>query len=45
MKLPDGAAGHRLGERVYVRFDHGTRTLGWRLARDIRQVFLRRFDL
>ena len=45
MKLPEGAASHRLGERVYVRFDHGTRTLGWRLARDIRQVFLRRFDL
>ena len=43
--LPQSAGSHRLGERVYVRFDHGTRTLGWRLARDIRQVFLRRFDL
>lgn len=45
LALPPGAPAHRLGERVYVRFDHGSRTLGWRLARDIRQVFLRRFDL
>ena len=45
LTLPPGAGADRLGERVYVRFDHGTRTLGWRLARDIRQVFLRRFDL
>jgi putative peptide zinc metalloprotease protein len=45
LALPPGAGSNRLGERVYVRFDHGTRTLGWRLARDVRQVFLRRFDL
>jgi putative peptide zinc metalloprotease protein len=45
LPLPPAAGSFRLGERVYVRFDHGTRTLGWRLGRDIRQVFLRRFDL
>ena len=45
LPLPEAAGSNRLGERVYVRFDHGTRTLGWRLARDVRQVFLRRFEL
>jgi putative peptide zinc metalloprotease protein len=35
----------RIGERVHVRFDHGSRTIGWRLARSARQTVLRRFDL
>lgn len=45
VKLPEGARGHRLGERVYVRFQHGGRTLAWRISRTVRQLFLRRFDL
>ena len=45
VKAPEDARNHRIGERVYVRFEHGSRTLAWRLSRDIRQLFLRRFDL
>jgi putative peptide zinc metalloprotease protein len=36
---------YRIGERVYVRFQHGNRTLAWRISRTARQLFLRRFDL
>jgi putative peptide zinc metalloprotease protein len=43
--VPADVTVERLGERVHVRFGHGTRTLGWRLARSIRQTFLRRFEL
>ena len=45
VKLPKGATGQRIGERVYVRFQHGDRTLAWRISRTARQLFLRRFDL
>jgi len=45
VKLPEGASGHRIGERVYVRFEHGGKTLAWRVSRTVRQLFLRRFDL
>ncbi|HTW70838.1 MAG TPA: hypothetical protein VME47_13190 [Acetobacteraceae bacterium] len=45
VKLPEGVGGHRLGERVYVRFSHSDRTLAWRIARTVRQLFLRRFEL
>ncbi len=45
VKLPDGVPAERVGERVYVRFAHDDRSIGWRLARDVRQMFLRRFDL
>jgi len=34
-----------LGERVYVRFEHGWEPLGWRMLRALRQVFMRRFAL
>ena len=34
----------RLGGRTYVRFDHGTETLGRQSYRRLRQLFLRRFD-
>jgi putative peptide zinc metalloprotease protein len=34
-----------LGERVYIRFDHGTEPIAWRIARDIRQLFLRQFGV
>jgi putative peptide zinc metalloprotease protein len=45
VKLPGGMQAQRIGERVYVRFSHEDRSLGWRLARSARQLFLRRFDL
>lgn len=45
VKLPPGLQPLRLGERVYVRFQHDDRTLAWRISRAVRQVFLRRFDL
>ena len=45
VKLPEGMTDHRIGERVYVRFEHGDRTLASRLSRSARQLFLRRLDL
>jgi putative peptide zinc metalloprotease protein len=45
VKLPPGVRDHRIGERVYVRFQHGNHTLAWRISRTARQLFLRRFDL
>ena len=35
----------RIGSRVFVRFDHGTETLASRWYRDLRLLFLRRFDV
>jgi putative peptide zinc metalloprotease protein len=34
-----------LGSRVYVRFDHGTEPVGYRLLRGLRQVFLSTFNV
>lgn len=34
-----------LGERAYVRFDHGAEPLGWRLLHGLRQLFLSRLDV
>lgn len=34
-----------VGQRVYVRFDHGTEPLFYRMARALRQLFLRQFDV
>jgi putative peptide zinc metalloprotease protein len=45
VKLPEGTPVQRIGERVYVRFSHEDRSLGWRIARSARQLFLKRFDL
>jgi putative peptide zinc metalloprotease protein len=36
--------GH-LGERVYVRFDHGSEPLAWQWYRRFRQLFLKRFNV
>lgn len=35
----------RLGERVFVRFDHGREPIALRIARGIRQLFLRQFGV
>ena len=43
--LPQNAGTYRVGERVYVRFEHGSHTLAWRIGRTARQLFLKRFDL
>ncbi|HYJ18153.1 MAG TPA: hypothetical protein VEW72_03160, partial [Burkholderiales bacterium] len=32
-----------LGEHVYVRFEHGSEPLGWRVYRSVRQLFMRQF--
>jgi putative peptide zinc metalloprotease protein len=34
-----------MGGRVYARFDHGNEPLGVRLYREVRQLFLRRFNV
>jgi putative peptide zinc metalloprotease protein len=34
-----------MGGRAYVRFDHGSEPLAWRLYRDLRQLFLKRFNV
>ena len=34
-----------MGGRVYARFDHGNEPLAWRIYRDVRQLFLRRFNV
>jgi putative peptide zinc metalloprotease protein len=43
--LPAPAERVNLGGRVYVRFDHGTETLGSQLYRRVRQIFLSRFHV
>jgi putative peptide zinc metalloprotease protein len=45
LQLPAGTPLRGLGERVYVRFDHGDEALARRLYRQIRQLFLNRFDV
>ena len=32
-----------LGERVYVRFEHGWEPIAWRVFRSVRQTFMKRF--
>ena len=34
-----------IGGRAYVRFDHGSEPLAWRLYRNLRQLFLRQFHV
>jgi putative peptide zinc metalloprotease protein len=34
-----------MGGRIYARFDHGKEPLGLRLYREVRQLFLRRFNV
>jgi putative peptide zinc metalloprotease protein len=35
----------KIGQRVYVRFDHGSESLGQQWYRSLRQVFLRQFNV
>jgi putative peptide zinc metalloprotease protein len=43
--LPEDAPTDFLGNRVYVRFDHGFEPLGFQLYRSFRQLLLRRFGV
>jgi putative peptide zinc metalloprotease protein len=45
LRIADGKPVDRLGERVFVRFDHGTEPIAFRLLRSLRQIFLSRFGL
>jgi putative peptide zinc metalloprotease protein len=44
LDLPESRS-RTLGERVYVRFDHGWEPLAWRWLRAGRQLFMRRFTV
>jgi len=43
--LPDEARTRFLGNRVYVRFDHGYEPIGLQLYRSLRQLLLRQFGV
>ncbi len=43
VQLAGGLPFNVLGERVYVRFDHGAEPVAWRGLRSLRQVFLSQF--
>ena len=45
LALPDEARIAGVGERVHVRFDHGTEPLGHRAHRALRRLFLRRLGV
>ncbi len=44
LELP-AAQAFVLGEHVYVRFEHGTEPVAWRLYRSVRQLFMKRFSV
>jgi len=41
--LPDSLRAAHLGQRVYVRFDHGSAPLAWQVYRKVRVLFLSKF--
>lgn len=45
LRFPPEADARNLGERVYIRFDHGSESLAMQLYRAGRQLFLRRFGV
>nr|VFJ59182.1 MAG: putative peptide zinc metalloprotease protein [Candidatus Kentron sp. DK] len=45
ISVPDLREIQRIGNRVYVRFDHGSEPIAQQLYRGIRQLFLRRFGV
>jgi putative peptide zinc metalloprotease protein len=45
IELPTQEGFYNVGGRVYVRFDHGEEPIVWRWYREIRQLFLRRFNV
>jgi putative peptide zinc metalloprotease protein len=45
LELPFDAGEARIGERMFVRFDHGSETLGQQWYRQLRQLFLGKFEV
>lgn len=45
VEIPAETAVHRLGQRAYVRFDHGWEPLAYRWYRSARRLLLRNFDV
>ncbi len=45
LELPSHQGLHKVGGRLHVRFSHGKEPLAWRWYRDIRQLFLKRFNI
>ena len=45
VEATEGLTVDRIGDRVYVRFSHGTEPLGYRLVRGARRLFLRQFSV
>lgn len=45
LTAPLSAADLRIGQRVYVRFDHGAEPVFFRILRNLRQLFLSNFDV
>lgn len=45
LRLPPSKHVSSIGNRVYVRFDHGSEALAWRAYRSIRQLFLKQFNV
>ncbi|MBH5402615.1 PqqD family peptide modification chaperone [Bradyrhizobium sp. CNPSo 4010] len=45
LHVPEEVAARVIGGRVYVRFDHGTEPIAWRVVRSVRQLFLRQFSV
>jgi putative peptide zinc metalloprotease protein len=43
--LPESIEPQWLGQRMKVRFDHGTRPLASQVYRELRQIFLTRFGV
>ena len=44
IELPKDSATFKVGQRVYVRFDHGSEPLAWRWYQALREVFLKKFN-
>ncbi len=45
VRIPSGLASHRIGERAYVRFEHGAEPLGIRAWGALRRLLLRRLGV
>lgn len=45
IEVTKGAPETFIGNRVYVRFEHHPEPLGWQMLRNIRQIFLKRFNV
>jgi putative peptide zinc metalloprotease protein len=45
IELPEQAGYYNVGGKVHARFDHGKEPVVWRWYREIRRLFLRRFNV